>query len=62
MYSAGVVWTAELIGSDGAPPSRAHHQLRELNYLKDDTPCEKVIYNITDDDLWKEKLKDIREF
>ena len=43
LYSAGVVWTAELIGSDGAHPSRTHHQFRELNYLKGDTPCEKVI-------------------
>ena len=43
-------------------PTRAHHQLRELNYLRNDTQCERIIYKMTNDDLWNSKLQEIREF
>ena len=62
LNSEGVMWTAELIGSDGAPLNRTHHQVRELNFLKNDTQCRKIIYNMTNEDLWNSKLQEIREF
>ena len=62
LNSEGVMWTAELIGSDGAPLNHTHHQVRELNFLKNDTQCRKIIYNMTNEDLWNSKLQEIREF
>ena len=57
LYSEGAVWTAELIGTDGAPLSRTHHQVRELNYLKNDAQCGRIIYKMTNDNLWNSKLQ-----
>ena len=60
--SEGVVWTAELIGSERAPPNRTSYHVREINYSGDDTPGKKVVYQVNNDDLWNNKLEEIRTF
>ena len=62
LFSEGVTWTADLVGSEMILPSRIHQQLREINYIENKSSCNQIIYDNTEDDLWAQKIQEIRNF
>ena len=62
LFSEGVTWTADLVGSEIVLPSWIHQQLSEVNYIENKSPCTRIIYHNTEDDLWAQKIQEIRNF
>ena len=57
-----VQWTAELIGSKEAPHDRIICYVWENNNYRNMIPREEINYEDERDDLWEEKLEEIRKF
>ena len=62
LFTGGLTWTADLVGSEIALPSSIHQQIRNINYMKNNTIINPIIYDNTDEDLWSQKIQEIRDF
>ena len=62
LFSGGITWTAELVGSEKILPNSIHQQLREINYIGSESLYNQIVYNNKEDDLWEQKIQEIRNF
>ena len=52
LFSEGITWTADLVGSETILPSSIHQQLRKINYIENNSLINQIVYNNTEEDLW----------
>ena len=62
LFAGGLTWTADLVGSEITLPSSIHQQIRNINYTNDNTISNTIVYDNTDEDLWSQKIQEIRDF
>ena len=62
LFAGGLTWTADLVGSETVLPSSIHQQLRNINYIENNSIINTIIYDNTDEDLWSQKIQEIRDF
>ena len=62
LFTEGITWTADLVGSETILPSSIHQQLRNINYIENHSIINPIIYNNTDEDLWSQKIQEIKDF
>ena len=57
LTSEGIVWTAELIGSQGAPQNWTSYHIRENYYCRDYTPDERINYQADNDKIMAVQIR-----
>ena len=62
LFTGGLTWTADLVGSEITLPSSIHQQIRNINYTNNNTISNPIAYDNTDEDLWSQKILEIRDF
>ena len=58
----GLTWMADLVGSETVIPSNIHQQIRNINYIDNTSMIKPIIYDNSDEDLWSQKIQEIRDF